>query len=274
MLKNLFLKFSVVTLIMGFVLLTSCEEDVNVDDDNPPTEDAESGTVRGKVLDTQGRPIPGAKVRIENDFIYYDVTTNAQGEYRSPQLPAGGFKAIAWATIPYKGQEYTLRMGMPQESDYDFFDPKEGVVRNFEWQINGRIPDREATDGEGYFGGTLEFMNGTGSIYDERMTPGDEVHLTLNPTGPLIDGSTGEIIERTFTIQSGNDSYLIVDIPTGEYEMNAVRITPEGNQEQLLIGTFSEQWEAVLINFQPGTYGIGTYESGVERLSLYMNLNR
>lgn len=274
MFKKLILKSALGVFLLSSLIFTACEEDSIEAGGDTPSADTEAGTVSGTVVDAQGKPIAGARVRIENDFSYYDLTTNAEGKYTSPRLPVGGFKAVAWATISYKGQDYTLRMGMARTSDYDFFDPKAGVVRNFQWQISGRIPDTEATDGEGYFGGTIELMNGTGSIYDERMNPGDQVHITLNPTGPLMDGSTGKSIEESFIIQSGNDSYMLVDIPTGEYEITVVRVTPEGKQERVLIGTFSEQWEAAVINFQPGQYGVGTYESGLERLSLFMNLNR
>jgi hypothetical protein len=279
MLKHIFLKLSFGAFVMSACMLTACEEDspVNVNDPQPSVEepaDTKAGTVSGTVVDSHGKPIAGARVRIENDWSYYDVSTNAEGKYTSPTLPLGGFKVVAWATIPYQGQDYTLRMGMPQASDYDYFDPKDGVVRNFEWQISGRIPDRAAADAGGYFGAALELMSGTGSIWDERMNPGDKVYVTLKPTSPLIDGSIGEVIERSFTIKSGNDTYLLLDIPTGQYEISCVRVTPENYQEQLLIGTFSEQWASAVITFQPGEYGIGTYESGVKRLSLYMNLNR
>ena len=80
-------------------------------------------------------------------------------------LPIGGYKAVAWARITYKGQTYTLRMGMPQETVYDFFDPKPGVVRDFKWQLSGRIPDREAHDEQGYFGGTIKLTNGHGQYF-------------------------------------------------------------------------------------------------------------
>ena len=281
MLKHLFSKFYLGVFLLSTLTFTACEPASTKDDPAPaeepapteeptPIENPAARTVTGIVVDAQGKPLAGAKVRIENDFFYYDITTTAQGKYTSPSLPAGGFKALAWATISYKGQNYTLRMGMPQSSDYDYIDPKNGIVRNFKLQISGRIPDR---DGE-YFGGTLEFMNGTGSIFDERMNPGDQVYITLNPTGPLLDGTIGKKIEKSFTIRSGNDSYLLADIPTGEYELSAVRVTPEGHQEQVLVGTFSKQWEAALINFQPGSYGVGTYASGLARLSLYLNLKR
>jgi hypothetical protein len=292
MLKQL-LKFSMGAFLVGSVLFTGCNL-VNGDQDPKPTDTTDSkpkpdkkpdkpdskpsgveaGKVKGKVLDSRGRPIAGAKVRIENDFGYYDVTTDAEGMYKSPILPLGGFRAVAWARITYQGQTYTLRLGMPQETDYDFFDSKSGAVRDFRWQLSGRIPDRADSDGEGYFGGTIQLSNGTGSIYKERMQQGDQVHVTLKPTGPLIDGSTGQQIERTFTIKSGNESYKLTDIPAGEYEVSAIRVVPGAGQERLLVGSFTRQSETAIFAFQPDTYGVGNYENGLRDAVLYMELNR
>ncbi|HEX8440582.1 carboxypeptidase-like regulatory domain-containing protein [Archangium sp.] len=234
--------------------------------------EVQAGKVTGVVQDTQGRPIAGAKVRIENDFGYYDVTTDANGRYVSPSLVLGGFKAIAWADVNYQGKSYKLRMGMPNPADYDFFDSKQGAVRNFRWQLSGRIPDRVADGSTGYFGGTLESLNGTGSIYDARMDAGDTVNLTLKPTAPLIDGSTGQTLTRSFTIRSGNDTYYALDIPVGVYEVTAERVTPSGAREQILVGSFSRQGTSATVSFEPSS--AYSYESGLRSTSLYLVLNR
>lgn len=250
--------------------LGGCEDDS--DTDTGTDTEAQAGKVTGVVQDTQGKPIAGAKVRIENDFAYYDVTTDANGRYLSPTLPLGGFKAIAWAHVNYQGKSYKLRMGMPNPTDYDFFSSEQGAVRNFKWQLSGRIPDREADGSTGYYGGALEFLNGTGSIYDARMTAGDTVNLTLVPTGPLIDGSTGQTQQRSFTIRSGNDTYFASDIPGGVYQVTAERVTPGGQHEQLLVGPFNQQGASATVSFEPDS--LYTYESGLGTTSLYLVLNR
>jgi hypothetical protein len=224
--------------------------------------------VTGVVQDTQGRPIAGARVRVENDWSYYDITTDAEGRYVSPVLPVGGFKVLAWADISYAGANYKLRMGMPNASDYDFFSADQGVVRNFRWQLTGRIPDREAVNSAGYFGGTLEFSNGTGSIFDPRMDPGDSVNVTLEPMSFLIDGSTAETLHRSFTVPPGNDSALLLDIPVGVYRVSAERVTPDGQHEPLRVGSFSQQGEWANVWFLPSD--VSSYESGLTRTSLFL----
>lgn len=229
------------------------------------------GRVTGTVRDTQGRPIPGAKVRIENDFLFFDVTTDSNGRYVSPSLPVGGYKAVAWHDVTYDGMTWALRLGMPSASDYDFFG-SEGAVRNFEWQLTGRIPDRAADGATGFFGGALEFMSSTGSIYDARMDPGDVVQVLLEPQGPLIDGSVGQVLERSFTVPANNELSYVVDVPVGVYRVTARRFMPGGGSEDLLLGSLSEQGAWATVRFLPS--GDYSYESGIRRTSLYLRLNR
>lgn len=234
--------------------------------------DALADRVTGIVRDTRGRPIAGARVRIENDFIYYDVRTDAEGRYVSPVLPVGGFKVLAWTDVNYAGADYQLRLGMPNLSDYDFFTPGAGAVRNFQWQLTGRIPDREAGGSAGYFGGTLELMNGTGSIYEQRMDAGDSVVLKLEPVASLIDGSTGETLYRTVTVKPGSDTSYALDIPVGVYRVTAERVTPQGFREALRLGSFSQQGDWATVWFQPSS--VSSYESGLRATALYLVLNR
>lgn len=233
--------------------------------------EAQVGRVTGTVRDTQGRPIPGARVRIENDFLYFDVTTDSNGRYVSPSLPIGGYKAVAWADVTYEGMTYLLRLGMPEARDYDFFG-SEGAVRDFQWQLTGRIPDRTPAGATGYFGGALEFVNGTGSLYDARMDAGDVVVVRLEPVGPLIDGSEGQVLERSFTVPPHNEFAYVVDIPVGVYRVTARRFVPGGASEDVLVGSLSQQGAWATVWFLPS--GDYSYESGFKRTSLYLRLNR
>jgi hypothetical protein len=194
------------------------------------------GTVTGVVKNAQGKPIAGAKVRIENDFAYYDVTTNAKGQYSCYVRSIGSFKAVAWASIPYLGKNYNLRMGMPDEADYDFFDPRGGAIRNFQLQVSGSIPDRS----DSYFGFTLS-LNNTGSIYTGLfLKPGETVDVILVPDGPLLDGSVGEKIERQATVPNMNESIKIDDIPLGKYKAYAY-VDRNGAWQRLRIGASSTE---------------------------------
>jgi len=236
----------------------------------PTTPNQLADRVTGLVTDPQGRPIAGARVRIENDWHYYDVTTDAAGRYLSPQLPVGGYKVVAWTEVTYAEQKYTLRLGMPNLADYDFFTPGAGVVRDFRWQLTGRIPDREADGSAGYFGGTLELMNGTGSIYDRRMDAGDTVNLTLEPVASLIDGSAATTLSRSIVVKPGSDTSFALDIPVGVYRVTAERVTPGGAREPVRVGSFSQQGDWATVWFLPS--GAASYESGLRATALYLVL--
>ncbi len=268
--KDFLVVLALATHLGACLCLGGCEGD---DPEPGPGGTAEPNKVTGVVQDSQGRPIAGARIRIENDAsqIYSDVTTDANGRYVATMVAVGGFKALAWANVNYQGRTYVLRMGMPDSNDYGFFNSAQGAVRNFRWQLSGRIPDRAAEGSKGYFGGTLAFYNGTG-IFSERMNAGDTVQVTLEPTEPLIDGSTGQTLQRSFTVKPGNEAHYVLDIPVGVYQVTAERISG-GTREPLWVGTLSQQWPAASVLFEPSSSD-PTYESGYSSINLYLVLNR
>ncbi len=91
--------------LLSLLLLSACTKDVDKDD-NDNGGGNQRGVVTGLVKDAQGKPVAGAKVRIENDFAYYDVTTNGQGQYTCKVATFGSFKALAWAPVQYNGNSY------------------------------------------------------------------------------------------------------------------------------------------------------------------------
>ena len=257
-------------LLLAFLCLitTSCieDEDIVPDSESP----AVPYSVTGTVVDTKGNPMSGVKVRADNDALYgsAEVITDANGRYTLPKLEIGGWKIYAWKEVTYKGKTYHLRMGMPAVSDYDAFSPsKEGAVKNFKWQLSGPIPDRPRSDrsGSGYFGGTLIFRNlGPEAI---SISPGTEITITLTPVSGanLFDGSTPQVISKSFTIEAGEYNYWIHDIPQCEY-----RITAEGKSngtaKPVLLSTeaFSGHAEAIeSFYFKPSIISGGDYENGL-----------
>src|SRR5687768_4493894 len=66
--------------------------------------------VPGRVTDTQGRPLAGIKVVIDNTvFLNSAVTTqtDADGNYAA-QVPAGSWRALARLERSYNGRTYTF----------------------------------------------------------------------------------------------------------------------------------------------------------------------
>jgi hypothetical protein len=271
------MKRSALTIMRAFIIVCLClatlsgcsKSSGNSDNQNPGEGSAKPYTVTGVAKDAKGNPIAGAKVRIENDFTYYDVTTDAQGRYTSPKLSQTNYKVVAWYTTSYKGQSYTLRLGMPNDTDYDYVDVTKGAVRNFVQKIQGRIPDRSETEtGMGLFGGTLLLSNGTG-LYD-MLSYGDRVDVVLTPTGPLLDGSTTQTLSG-YIIIGAISQYYLTDIPVGEYVVTAT-VTRGSAQGPVKLGTLSSLSQSQTIVFPSSGYGIGTYESGLTYKGLHMAL--
>ncbi|MGV3657743.1 MAG: carboxypeptidase-like regulatory domain-containing protein, partial [Chitinophagaceae bacterium] len=192
--------------LLSLLLLSACTKDVDKDD-NDNGGGNQRGVVTGLVKDAQGKPVAGAKVRIEKDFAYYDVTTNGQGQYTCKVATFGSFKALAWAPVQYNGNSYMVRVGMATEQDYDFFPVDNGAVCNFQLRHKGRIPDRSiGENGTGYFGASINFYK-LGSLFGPQLEEGDVVTYTLTPIGPLMDGSGGQPLQGSFNILNNKVEY-------------------------------------------------------------------
>jgi hypothetical protein len=254
-----------VTLFTGMNLLvalalTNCTKNTG-DIENNSDNNVSKGLVTGVVKDAKGNPVAGAKVRIENDYTYFDVTTDAKGIYRCTVSAVGSFKALAWASVSYQGTNYMLRAGMYKAADYEYFNPENGMVRNFQLQHNGRIPDRTAgANGSGYFGASINFYK-LGGIYGPQLEEGDVITYTLTPDGPLMDGTAGAVLQGSFTIHANLTEYFAVDIPAGKYKVEAV-LTRTGNTYRVYVGSFAAQNESMEIVPRADDYGVGNYENG------------
>ncbi|RDC66348.1 carboxypeptidase-like regulatory domain-containing protein [Adhaeribacter pallidiroseus] len=242
-------------------------------DDPKPDKNAGANTVSGTVLDTHGQPMAGVKVRAENPTganIYVDGTTGADGKYALPLSTVGGWKIYAWKEVAYKGKTYLLRMGMPDDRDYDAFTAGDkGVTKNFVWKLSGRIADRGADvrSGAGYFGGSLRFVNDNAVV--PAMVAGTQVTITLAPTvgATYLDGTpagaAGTIV-KSFTITNDADqNYYLSDIPVTEYHIS-VTSARNNIQKQVYVGEkYSNLYEWLEFDFNPVGGSSGTYESGI-----------
>ncbi|HRN60940.1 MAG TPA: carboxypeptidase-like regulatory domain-containing protein [Gammaproteobacteria bacterium] len=175
------------------------------------TAAAIDGYVTGTVIDTQGKPIAGAKILLDGTILrdsYLRGTTGEDGSYRIQAQP-GAWMAYAEFEKTYNGRSYPLALH-PDSTD-SIGDG--GGVRNFRWKLEGRSPLNEYV----YYGGFL--------IVDTTTTFADDiadVELTLTPDGPLIDGSEGKALRLRmhdhYWVQYG----YIEDVPIGRYKVTAV----------------------------------------------------
>lgn len=180
-----------------------------------------AGVVQGKVVDTQGRPLAGAKVILDvwnhsdglntdhstNSYDDTDVRaiTNASGAY-SVRVGPGGWRVYGTIERRFNGQTYSMILH-PQNPAW--VPGNQGGVRNLAWRLSGPIPDEM---GGGYYGGTLKVVTTYESSFRDDQYPNLQVQLT--PVGPLIDGSAGQVLTR----RPDRDG-VIQDVPIGRYTM-------------------------------------------------------
>ena len=85
------------------------------------TQTAATATVRGRVIDPQGRPVPGARVAATASATGWtrEVTTDGDGRYVLADLPPGGF-VVSITTGGFAAQRFeavTLRVGQVLDLD-------------------------------------------------------------------------------------------------------------------------------------------------------------
>jgi hypothetical protein len=195
-------------LVAALAIITACSDDDEASDE---TVNPREGYVTGKVVDTQGNPIAGAEVVIDNTMFYNNniiVQTNANGLYEAALPTVGTYAVSASIQRTLNNKTYTLDLA-PDVTDVL---SNEGGVVNFEWKLTGKKPDMM-----GYFGASVSVNGAIGSeIYDP-----ENIIFTLEPVGELIDGSKG----KTLTMRTGEpysaEYGSLVDIPLGRYVMTA-----------------------------------------------------
>ncbi len=204
--------FFIALLGAGITLFSSCKIDAN-DAVVPEPASTQKRIVKGRVVDSQGKPVPNAEI-IASSTDYYNKTTtgytDASGNYRI-QLPngiaEGSYTASGTVTIKYHGQNFRMAL---YEEDSRVFSAYDGAVRNFVFRLTGK---RAAQDDASALplGGKIEVH----CEYDQVIA--ENVELTLEPAGPLVDGSAGTKIVRMLP---KNIDYLN-DIPVGQYKITA-----------------------------------------------------
>ncbi|GAB3920175.1 carboxypeptidase-like regulatory domain-containing protein [Larkinella terrae] len=173
----------------------------------------QEGIVSGRVVDSQGKPVANAVI-VASNTDYYNKTstgyTDASGNYRF-KLPTGiaeGSYTVS-GTVTLKYHNKNFEMGLYQE-DTRVFSAYDGAVRNFVFRLTGK---RAADDDETSrpLGARLEVHPNFNKIDSENL------EITLEPVGPLVDGSTGKKLVAMMPQRSD----YIEDIPVGMYKISA-----------------------------------------------------
>jgi hypothetical protein len=208
------MKFYMQKILLSYVfishLLMACANNNAQSNDN--YNEVEKGFAKGRVVDTHGKPIAGAKVYVDNT-IYFNsgisTTTNADGYYRV-QVPPGSWRVYAAITVTYNGRKFKKIDLHPDNADS--FAGADGVVRNFQWKLTGEKPEPLV----GYYGGPVNlFNNPNGNMSNGNMYDVENIEFTFTPAGLLIDGSTGTVIKAKCGATRSASYARINDIPMG-----------------------------------------------------------
>ena len=196
-------------LLLFTTSFASCKKEAGEKNSNGGT-----GSVTGKVTDSRGNVISGAKITIEHTIwfnSYVNATSDAEGNYKVtlPSKPEGDWTAKAQLTKSAYGQTYVFDL---DANNSDAFNGNNSAIRNFTWKLNGQ---RSGTDS--YYGAHVDlYQFGTD-------VPMDKVKLVFTPypgEDKLIDGSTASTIERNVEDVAG--TFMVKDIPIGKYIVKAV----------------------------------------------------
>ena len=224
-------------MFLGALALVSCTKN-----DDIKAAEAEKGYATGKVTDTKGNPIAGAKILLDNTVLYASYihgSSKEDGTYKVKLAP-GSWRAFAYVETTYNGRKYKMEL-FPDGTDAF---SEVGAVRNFIWKLEDRMP----WDAENYYGGFVMLRSGDGFYEDEK-----DIELVFTPVGPLIDGSVG----RTLTIRYGEakwqNRYELEDIPIGRYKVKA-SLKKNGTIQPLKVEDWDKQdgmKSEILLDFLP-----------------------
>jgi hypothetical protein len=165
--------------------------------------------VKGVVTDNNGAPLAGIEV-VANNTQFYDAngvaTTDAEGKYRI-ELTSGSWQMTASMMREFNGQTYRVELTPDTTTP---FAGSEGAIRNFTWQPSG---------GEARQGSVFVYSDITIEFLDYQY-----IELTLEPQGPLLDGTMGQTITGMLTATPDGDG--LTDVPLGRYKITARYLVP------------------------------------------------
>ncbi|GEO06979.1 hypothetical protein AAE02nite_46430 [Adhaeribacter aerolatus] len=214
----------------------------------------EKGYATGVATDTKGNPLANAAIVVNNtQFFNHNIlgSTNANGYYKL-KLSPGSWYVRGTISLQHNDQSYTFDLHPETEGA---FAGTEGAVRNLRWKLSGPKPTEFG--GGGYYGGLVEvYGDMVGGFFDT-----EQVELTLEPVGPLVDGSTGQIIKRQLT---GGIIGQTQDVPIGRYRISA-RYLPTNQVLNIRLRNKGQYSTSITNSFEPAYAGAtGSYKLTLE----------
>ncbi len=201
----------------------------------------ETGYVKGRITDTQGKPLKDVQILIDNTIIYNSYlqsTSDANGNYRI-KLTNGAWMAYAIMSKTFNGKTYNLYLDPETDSGFGI----EGGIRNFQWKLSGS----KRGNLTGTYGGSILLNRAIGSTLFDT----ENIEFTLTPVGKLIDGSTGEVL----VLHEDANYPKLADVPIGRYTVTAVYKSAAGDLPLKLRNQYINSGfeSSVQIDFEPSS---------------------
>ncbi len=235
-------------LVSALALLSACgggqSSDSSAHPNDPRSAAPESGKVKGAAVNTQNRPLSGAKIDVCSSVFYESCVrgaTGSDGSYSLPLTPNNVWVAYGSITQSYDGKTFCLPLAI---DNVNSFASTDATIRNFSWKLSGLIPGQNPNGyASSYFGATL-------NVAFDFSLDRNRVRLNFAPNGPLIDGSAG----TAFSAVAGEwGSNAIGNIPVGVYTVTAEYVQSGGAPVPLRITTnsFGSYGTSASVHFTP-----------------------
>jgi hypothetical protein len=215
----------------------------------PPAPAPKPQAVVGIVYDSTGKPIKSGvivtvagRTTLGGARADYTVTPGEDGRYES-DLPDGVYKVWATVDVDYNGRHFRLPLASEDNKDmHAAYNSAKGIVKNFAWKLSGLLPNARPNEYGAYWGvGVLLFDAGPTFEQDKHLKsryPGSSVVVHLEPTGPLVDGSTGkalDLVTPTEALYITDKRCKHLDVPLGDYKATAKLRLKDGSERPLTI---------------------------------------
>jgi hypothetical protein len=247
------------------------------------------GEISGTTTYSDGKPLANVKVTIRGTSgaganTYFETEVDEGGHY-ALKVPDGLYEIKAYVTTQYNERTYGLWLDPLDGIDTQSQASADGIVKDFVWKVSGATPAAKTKPDSpySYYGGVVEVGNDSefemqynnGHLVDPHDYPeGSLIRMVFTPAGPLVDGSTGAIVEREVNPKELTDAVLR-DIPLGDYTVSAKLVGENGEESELRVATIisgGNIGEAVVaaesaqVVFKPEAFG----SFGVQPVMLYV----
>jgi hypothetical protein len=227
---------------IAFLLFVFASPAASTANATPLNSPATPNVVEGTVRTVDGRPVPGAVIRISGSTgagrgTTMRAVTDARGNYRIT-VPLGHYNVDGVVDIAFDGKTYKEIWLDRGNAPCGRVMSNNGIVRHFVLRLSGRkrcfnVPDSNTPDA--YNGAYVTAM--TSAFPDDAV-----ITFNLVPVGALADGSPGRTIvfKRTgAALKRGggpiDETSFLHDIPLGRYRMTAAARYADGRTSETIL---------------------------------------